>query len=46
MFAVWTFCLAGQAFIVKLDFIFSGAIAGFTLAVVCLMTFMCLNPFK
>ena len=46
MFSAWAFCLAGQAFIVKIEFIFSKAVAGFTLAVLCLMTCMCLNPVK
>ena len=46
MFVVWAVCLTGQAFMIKMEFLFSRAIAGFTLAVVCLMTFMCLNPFK
>jgi hypothetical protein len=31
---------------VKMEYVFDRAIAAFTLAVVCLMTFMCLNPFK
>ena len=46
MLALWAFCLAGQAFVVKMDYVISRAVAGFTLAVVCLMTIMCLNPFK
>ncbi len=46
MLVVWVVCLAGEAFMIKMEFLFGRPIAAFTLALVCLMTFMCLNPFK
>ena len=46
MFVVWSLCLAGLAFMLKLEFLFSRPMACFTVALVCLITFMCLNPFK
>ena len=44
LFAVWAFCLMCQTFILKLEFLFEKAVAGFTLGVLFLFTFFCFNP--
>ena len=45
LFAVWAFCLMCQTFILKLEFLFEKAVAGFTLGVLFFFTFFCINPF-
>ncbi len=45
LFAVWAFCLMCQTFILKLEFLFQKAVAGFTLGVLFFFTFFCINPF-
>eukprot|EP00347_Sterkiella_histriomuscorum_P000531 403375494 len=46
MLSIWSFCLLGQTFIVKMQFVFDRAIAAFTLAVTCFFVLICLQPFS
>ena len=46
LFAIWIVCLMLQVLIIKMDqIIFEKAVAGFTMAVICLVIIVCLNPF-
>lgn len=45
MLTLWSFCLLGQIFIIKLDGIFVEPVAGFTLVAILTVVILCLQPF-
>lgn len=45
LFAICMICLLLQVFIIKMEYLFNQAVAGFTLLGLVLMVIMCLNPF-
>ncbi len=47
LFAVWSFCLMSQTFIIKMEsFIFQKSVAAFTLVVLLIFIAICIQPFR